>query len=282
MHLRSLLLPLLLAFAVTAVTAAEKVFDVTGVVRAPLEGGRIAVAHDAIAGYMPAMTMRFNVADASEAAVLKPGDRVQFRLHVDEESSKATDFVVLGHEAPAQQQASSLSARAAAAPRLREGDKVPDFSLLNEADQPLTNADLRGRLTVVTFIFTRCPVPEYCPAMALRFGELQKAILADPKLAGRARLLSITLDPENDRPAVLKAYGEAVGAKPAVWSFATGTSESIAQLTKAFSVYAQRNGVTIDHTLCTALIDADGRIREIWRGNGWRAEEVLAALSATE
>jgi protein SCO1/2 len=282
MQVRALVLAVCLSVAATAAIAAEKVFNVTGVVRASAENGRIAIAHDDIAGYMPAMTMRFNVADADEAAALKPGDRVQFRLHVDEDSSKATDFVVMGHEAAPQQKAAPPSANASATRRLREGDTVPDFSLLTETEKPLTSADLRGRLTVVTFIFTRCPVPEYCPAMALRFGQLQKAILADPKLASRARLLSITLDPENDRPAVLKAYGEAVGANPAVWNFATGSKEAIAQLTAAFSVYAQRNGVTIDHTLCTALIDGDGRIREIWRGNGWRAEEVVAALSGAE
>jgi protein SCO1 len=90
--------------------------------------------------------------------------------------------------------------------------------------------------------------------------------------------LSITLDPEFDRPEILKAYGEAVGANPAVWQFATGTKDEIAALTKAFAVYNERNGATLDHTLCTALIGPDGRVIEIWRGNGFRTEEVLAML----
>ena len=265
------------AVLVPQTKAVTRVFDVAGVIRAPMDAnGRITVAHENIAGLMPAMTMKFAVDVPAEAASLQAGDEVRFRLHVNDAVWTASDFVVVGREAippPIRAVASSTG-------RVREGDGVPEFALTTEAGEPLASSDLRGHVTLLTFIFTRCPVPEYCPAMALRFAQIQKAILADPKLAQSARLLSITLDPEFDRPAVLKAYGEAVGANPAVWEFATGSTDDIAALTKSFAVFNERNGVTLDHTLCTALVGADGRVREIWRGNGWRVDEVVAAIAS--
>lgn len=260
----------------TNARAAERVFDVTGIVRGQLEDGQIVIQHDKIPGYMPAMTMGFTLSDPTDATRLKNGDRVRFRFYVNETKSTAGNFVVTGSEAP-------IAAPAPAAPakvnRLRAGDAVPAFSLTDQENRPFTPAVLRERLTIVTFIFTRCPVPEYCPAMAVRFSQLQKAILADAKLGERVRLLSITLDSEFDRPEILKAYSEAVGANPAVWQFATGTKDEITALTKAFAVFNERNGATLDHTLCTALIGSDGRVIDIWRGNGWRIEELLTALA---
>jgi protein SCO1 len=251
--------------------AAEQIFTVTGVIRGQLDDGQLAICHDEIPGYMPAMTMAFVPGNPADAVRLKAGDRVRFRYRVNETKSTAEQFMVIGREA-------MLPTSATKSKRLRAGDAVPIFSLTDQNDQLFTSAALRDRLTIVTFIFTRCPVPEFCPAMALRFGELQKAILADPRLAARARLLSITLDPEFDRPEILTAYGKAVGADPAIWQFATGTKEEIAALTKAFAVYNERNGATLDHTLSTALVGPDGRVIELWRGNGWHIGEVLKAL----
>jgi protein SCO1/2 len=253
---------------------AERIFDVTGVVRSPAKEGRIVITHDEITGFMPAMTMGFSVAPSGEAAPLQVGDRVQFRLHVTETSSIATDFKLLGRTSSVAP--GNTSSRAAH--RLREGDRVPAFALLNQEGAPLTADVFGGHLTIVTFVFTRCPVPEYCPAIALRFGQLQRAIQSNPDLAARVRLLSISIDPEFDRPEILKAYGAAVGADPAIWQFATGEKTEIARISADFAVFTERNGVTLDHTLCTALIDADGRVVELWRGSGWRADEVIAAL----
>ena len=257
---------------------AEHVFPVSGIVRAPLTDGTLVITHEEIVGYMPAMTMRFKVAETArpQAAHFEVGDRVAFSLHVDEETERADDFRVLGDAAgqtPAV--ATNVGVR-----RLHEGDTMPQFSLVDEHYRPLTRASLRGHVTVLTFIFTRCPVPEFCPLMARRFAKLQKAIMADADLRGRAELLSVTLDPGFDRPEVLAAYGKAVGADPAIWHFATGAPNDVTVLVRAFSVYTERNGALLDHTLCTALIDANGRIVMLWRGNGWKTAEVLEALRA--
>ena len=264
----------------THLSAADQVYDVIGVIRAPLDSnGQVVIAHEAIAGLMPAMTMAFPVANPADAARLHLGDRVQFRLHVGPTSSTADDFIVSGNETPIVPTKVPIAGNAAR-PRLKEGDRVPEFSLKTEQSGKISSADFQGRFTLLTFIFTRCPIPEYCPAMALRFGKIQKEILARPALAGRVRLLSITLDPEFDRPEILKAYGRAVGANPAVWAFATGEKEQIAALAKSFAVFSERNGAVLNHTLCTALVGSDGRIIELWRGNGWSAEEALEAVAA--
>jgi protein SCO1 len=263
--------------AASPMLRAERVFAVTGVVAAQLDGGRIVVAHQEIVGFMPAMTMGFDVAGAAmlDASLLAAGDRVQFQLHLDGQRSLADHFQVVGRGA------TPSTAEPATPPvhRLQVGDLVPDFALIDENSRPITRAGLAGREILITFIFTRCPVPEFCPTLARRFGELQKTIVADPKLNGQVGLLSITLDPEFDRPEVLREYGRAVGAEPNVWHFATGAKTEVMPLVNAFSVYVERNGVLLDHTLCTALIDRHSRIVELWRGNDWEESEVLGAMA---
>lgn len=266
-------------FLVARAGAADQVFAATGVIRAPLDGDRIVIAHEDIPGFMPAMTMAFPVTHPAEAKALKVGDSVRFRLRVSETAASVEGFEVFGADVE-RAEAGSPRHPILRSHHLREGDALPDFSLVDETGAPLTAASLRGQFTVVTFIFTRCPVPEYCPAMALRFGELQKRILTDPQLAARVRLLSISFDPEFDRPEILKAYATAVGADPAAWHFATGEKSQVEALTKAFAVFVERNDVTLNHTLCTALVGPDGRIVSLWRGNGWRAGDVLRAVNA--
>lgn len=278
-RLRRFLLIIALLITSLRADASEQIYEVVGVVRARLDDGGVVIKHDEIPGFMAAMTMRFDPAEAKDTAQLKEGDRVRFRLRVTDESSLADRFVVTGKEAPANKSASAPSARPKVV-RVRAGDAVPAFSLIDETGAAVTTASLQGRFTVVTFIFTRCPIPEFCPAMNLKFSALQRAIAADTALAPRVKLLSVTLDPEFDRPEILAEYGKAVGAQPAFWSFATGEKSEIDALSKAFSVFTERNGVTLDHTLCTALLGPDGRVVEIWRGNGWKPEEILTAIRA--
>ena len=268
----------LLTIVMSGYAADPTSYDVTGVIRAPLQEGSVLIAHDEIPGFMAAMTMAFDVADRTAAARLRVDDRVRFKLLVTADDFVAADFVVIGRAVTPSPTPRTSTGKTAA--RLREGDVVPDFQLITEAGQPLTSGHLTDKYTVLTFIFTRCPVPEYCPALAQRFGALQKILQTQfsPAASAQVRLLSITLDPEFDRPEILAAYGEAVGADPTLWNFATGDKEVIDVLTKAISVYTERNGITLDHTLCTALIGPDGRVTQIWRGNGWALEELTQAL----
>ncbi|HEY8549583.1 MAG TPA: SCO family protein [Vicinamibacterales bacterium] len=256
---------------------ADHRYTVTGTVVAPPAGGEVQIAHEEIPGYMAAMTMPFRLADARDGERLAVGDRLRFTLRVGAQGARIEDIVVTGRDV--------LVARAASAParpsraRLRPGDAVPAFELIDQSGAKVTEADLRKTATVVTFLFTRCPVPEFCPLLVTRFKEIQEAVKKDPTLDGRVRLLAVTLDPEFDTPQVLEEYGRNRGADFSRWRFATGDPEQIAALARAFAVHSEKNGVFLDHTLATALIGEDGRVVEIWRGNGWKASEVLARIS---
>jgi protein SCO1/2 len=250
-------------------------FAVTGTVVAPPEGGRVMVAHHEIPGYMAAMTMPFALSPDQRHPALRPGDVVRFTLRVGPTTALAADVAVTGRDGRV---ADALAAPAApAARRLRVGDRVPDFSLVGHRGEPFTSARLRGRRTAVTFIFTRCPVPEFCPLMIQRFQEVQRAIAADPAM-GDAQLIGVTIDPAHDSPAVLDAYATARNVDAARWQLLTGPADQVGLLTRAFAVHVERNGVLIDHTLATAVIDAEGRVTGLWRGNRWTAAEVVEGL----
>jgi protein SCO1 len=249
----------------------ERVFTVRGIVRGAYQEGAIVIQHEEIPNFMPAMTMPFYV-DEPEARNLVPGDRVEFEFRVGE-TSRATRFRKLGRvETPV--------ASPATVGRLRDGDLLPAFSLVDQDGHALDESALRGRYTVVTFIFTRCPVPEFCPLIARKFQSLQAELRSRPGLpASDVQLLSLTLDPEFDRPSVLRAYGESLGADFRRWRFGTGESAEIERLTRLFAVRTERNAASLDHTLATALIGPDGRLVAIWRGNAWKPDDVLAKLS---
>lgn len=284
MTTKRLLMLLVVAMAITVTVVqtrrgapaspAARTFQVTGTVTSPIADRRVMVAHEDIPGYMPAMTMPFAVA-ADETASLQAGDRVRFTLRVTAEGAQAERFEVTGHDAAV---AAALSATTKPAlKRLKKGDEIPIVSLTTSEGRSLTSADLRGQVTAITFIFTRCPVPDFCPLMMRRFQEVQRE-LESRDAPPDVRLLAVTLDPAFDTPQVLQAYGVSKGVNAARWQLATGTSEEIAKLTSAFSIHVERGGVLIDHTLATAVIGRDGRVVEIWRGNGWAASELLEVL----
>ena len=246
-------------------------FPVTGVVVSTVEKGVVRVAHEDIPGYMPAMTMAFAVG-TGESTALAVGDRVRFSLRVAPDGVTAERFAVVGRAAPAATRASG------SVERLTRGDRLPSISLIDEQGRALTERDFTGRATFVTFVYTRCPLPEFCPAITSRFKQLQAALVTDPSLPQNTRLLSVTLDPTYDTPAVLKDYGRAIGADPSRWSFASGDPAEVLKVARAFSVYVEQNGAILDHTLATALVDGNGEVREIWRGNGWNVNDLVAAL----
>ena len=251
-------------------------FAVQGVVTAQAQGS-MTVAHDAIPGYMPAMTMPFTLGDAAPA--LAPGDRVRFTLRVAAEGATAEAITIVGSEPAIARAVTAAGARGVG--RLKRGDGLPAFSLIAQDGRRFTAGDLRRGRTAVTFIFTRCPMPEFCPLMVKRFQQIQRELKSDPSLRD-ARLVSVTLDPEFDTPPVLAAYAKAMGADADRWQFLTGEPDQIARLAGAFSIHVARQGVFLDHTLATAVVDADGRLVEIWRGNGWSARDVLEVLRREE
>ena len=256
-------------------------YEVRGVVRgiAP-DHSTLEVEHEAVLGFMPAMTMPFIVQNPKDSAALRIGDAISFRFSVTDRDSwidqirkiNASEVHVPAQAAPAPNVEPST--------RLRAGDPMPAFELTDQVGNALTLDTFRGRPFVLTFFFTRCPVPNFCPLMTRNFATLQIEIKAGTGPLAETRLLSISFDPEHDTPAVLQEQAQHENADPVRWSFATGTPTQIKELTGRFSVLVQPETGTVSHSLAIALIDADGRVVEIWRGNGWKPEEVLAKIKA--
>jgi protein SCO1 len=265
----------------------ERVFEVKGWVRSiASDRATITIKHEEIPGFMPAMTMPFYLKDPSLADGLANGDPVTFRFVVGETDSwidriEKIDPAELAVETSVQgRQTNPLRARI---PRLEEGDLVPSFQLVNQEGEPFETGELYGKAVVVTFIFTRCPVPNFCPLMSKNFRALQQKLDDEPDLRNRAHLLSVTIDPEFDTPRILRAYANAFTDTTENWTFATGDPDRIEEMTRRFSIFIdpESGNGTIDHALGTALIGPDGHLVAIWRGNQWTPEEILDRLSTT-
>ncbi|MEO6872198.1 MAG: SCO family protein, partial [Chthoniobacterales bacterium] len=258
-------------------------YQARGLIRGlPPDHKTLDIQHEDIAGFMPSMTMPFELRNEKEISGLQIGDAVSFRLNVTQNDSwidqiQKIDPATLHLPTPAP------TARSVKSDRLHEGDVMPPFHLVDQNNQPISLATFRGHPLVITFIFTRCPLPNFCPRMSRDFAELQKSIKASStEPLASTRLLSISFDPAHDSPAVLQHYGQAEGADPSVWLLATGKPAEIQRLTKGFSVLVQLESGTISHSLATALIDKKGVIEKIWRGNAWTPAEVLQELEHDE
>jgi protein SCO1/2 len=163
---------------------------------------------------------------------------------------------------------------------LGPGDRIADAALVDQDGAPMRVADLRGHAAVVSFIYTRCPLPEYCPTIEARLGAVQLAIKADQALAG-TRVLAVTLDPAHDTPPVLAVHARERHADPSVWRFASGTADAIDAFGRQFGLAVTRTSSEpsgIEHNLRTVILDPDLRIVAVLTGSDWPASEAISAL----
>lgn len=240
-----------------------------------LDTGQVLLKHGAVVGYMDAMTMPFQVADRASILQRRPGDLVAATLVVEPTRVFLENVVVTG-TAPLPEAAAARPV-AEGVHVLAPGDPVPTVALTNQSGQPASLADWTGAAGVVTFIYTRCPLPDFCPLMDARFAEIQ-ALAADPALAGKVRLLSVSFDPANDTPAVLTAHAARAGAKPG-WAFATAPPAIVDRFAAEFGVNVIREtDGSITHNLRTAVIGPDGRVAAVYSGNDWTAAELVDDL----
>lgn len=259
--------------------AAPLTFEVRGILRAiDFAGQSVTVEHEEIPRYMPAMTMPFNVKTMSEVEPLRAGDGIGFRLVVNDKTSWIEGVRKVDPATVQLSQKHVDVAFSGESERLKEGDHLPAFQLVDSKNREITRDTFAGKPLLLTFIFTRCPIPNFCPLMTDNFRQIEQVIAAEPLLAEQLQLLSISFDSEFDTPEVLAKYGARHTQDMDRWRFATGAAGETQRLTKAFSVYVQPESGTISHGLCTALVGADGTIRKLWRGNAWKPEEVIAAL----
>jgi protein SCO1/2 len=240
------------------------------------ERSEVVIKHGDIQGFMPGMTMPFTVKDGALLQGKEPGDLVTATLVVGEVQAHLSTLVKTGHtavETPAPPPP----------PDIREpGDQLSDGTLVDQNGVATSLSSYRGHRVALTFIYTRCPLPEFCPLMDRHFAAVQKTVSSTPALAD-VRLVTVTIDPAFDTPAVLRTYAARKGADPKIWSFLTGEPADVNQFGSQLGVYVEHNpqsAIDITHNLRTAVIDPDGRLVKVHNGNSWTPTELVADLTA--
>jgi len=263
----------------------QQVFQVKGVVKKlDTNGKALEIRHEEIPDYMPAMTMPFEAKNPKEIAGLKPGDAISFRLTVTDTDSWIDQVqpVAASNATPATAASSTPTGSDGvvirAAEPLQVGDPLPEYHFTNELGQAVSTKQFKGQALAITFIFTRCPLPNFCPRMSSNFAEVQKKLLARPNGPTNWQLLTISFDPEFDTPTILKAHAERLGADPKRWQFLTGAPPEIMALSQQVGQTFWREEGALNHNLRTVVVDAAGRIQKIITGNTWTSDELVQEL----
>jgi protein SCO1 len=239
---------------------------------------QVTLDHDAIPGFMDAMTMPYKLKDANIMGELHPGDvlTADVLVPVDPNANTLLDHIVVVAEARPDYRPKVVYHVPAA------GDSVPDFKLRNQDGRAIHLSQFRGQALLVTFIYTRCPLPDFCPRVTHNFAAIEAKLSADPALLAKTHLVCVSFDPDNDTPARLRAYGATyIGsdAKSAFahWDFAVPEKDVLKQMALYFDVgFSTAADSTITHTLSTTLIGPDGKVVRFYPGNDWTVEQVLA------
>jgi protein SCO1 len=244
---------------------------------------RATINHEEIKGFMAAMTMPYNVHDPKQLEGIAPGDLINAKLIVLSNDAYLTDVKKVGQaplpkppaEAPAPTASSGFEL-------LKPGDAVPDTNFLDQDGKKRTFRSFKGSTVLLTFIYTKCPLPTFCPLMDRHFASIQKKMKDEPTLKGRVHLVTVSFDPLTDTPPVLKEHARKLEADLKSWTFLTGDRDEIDQFSARFGVSVARATTDqrdITHNLRTAIVDADGKLVKVYIGNEWTPEQVLGDLA---
>lgn len=256
---------------------AAKTYAVRGTVRDVQPGGTsVVVAHDAVAGYMDAMTMPFRAQTPRELAGLRAGDRITFQLHVTSTDSWI-DQVSLTGTAPAER-ARSSPPTPAPVPSPPHHHPLLDCKFTNELGQAVSLGEFKGQALAITFFFTRCPIPNYCPRLSRNFQEASQRLAAMPNAPTNWHFLSVSFDTAFDTPPVLKAYGERYQYDPRHWSFLTGAPDKVAELASQSDVKFDREAGLFSHNFRTLIIDAAGKLQMAFPVGGDLSEAIVEEM----
>jgi protein SCO1/2 len=244
----------------------------------------VRLAHEDIPGLMQGMTMSFGVQEGESLEGLQLGDLVRATLIVSDFNARLAGIERTGH-APLEKDANPdpLASPPARPPLdlLEPGQPVPDQSFIDQDGQPFSLASTRGRAVALTFIYTRCPLPDFCPLMDRNFLAAQRAVEARTDLQGRVQFLSVSFDPEFDTPPVLRRHAETLGAHLDTWRFLTAGPDAIDDFATRFGVsVAREDGGTLAHNLRTAVIGPDGLVLVLLSGTDWTAAQLVSELAA--
>ncbi len=263
---------LFLLASLAACAPEKQTYHVRGtVVSVEAEGAQLRVAHEEIPGFMPAMTMNFDLAPGLPIGDLRPGEEIRFTLERTPRTLRITRIERRGDAGEsgvrAVEEGSDLAPQRAR--------KAPPIRLTDQAGRPFDLAALEGKAVLLDFIFTRCTGP--CPILTASHVRLQRRLPA--RVAGRVHFLSVTLDPAHDTPSRLRAYARSQGANLASWSFLTGSPEAVAEVLSAYHVgRARLPDDALNHTIVTYLIDTEGFIRKHYLGLDHDPDGLMADL----
>jgi protein SCO1/2 len=259
----------------------EKTFSVRGKVIST-DATHVTLDHDAVPGFMEAMTMPYKLKDPSVVSELHPGDRITARIVVQQDAAGFRDpeldnIVVIAQARPDYRPAVDYHI-----PQV--GETVPDFGLLNQSGRTIRLSQFKGKILVTTFIYTRCPLADYCPRMSHNFAEIDKALKEDRSLYSETHLLSISFDPSYDTPSVLRSYGGAYTGNYTKetfshWDFAAPPEKELPEVTRFFGVgVTPGENKTLNHSLSTVVIGKDGKIAVWFPTNDWKSADVVTAI----
>jgi protein SCO1/2 len=244
----------------------------------------IELKNEEIPGFMAPMTMEYKLTDPAAAGEMHPGDTISATL-LDDGGANASgdmrlaDVVILTQAQPDYKPAVQYHVPT-------PGDLVPDFTLLNQSGKTIDLHRFRGRVLAMTFIYTRCPLTDYCPRMSRNFAQIDHALQADPGLYRQTHLLSVSFDPAYDTPQVLRLYGGSYTGRFAQetfqhWDFAAPPVAELPAMEQYFSVgVTPGDHGTLQHSLSTVVIGKDGKVVAFWPTNDWTPAEVLARIKA--
>jgi len=263
-------------FAQAASETATRSFDARGVIlEIKANGAQVVIRHEAIANYMEGMTMPFHVKNPAALSGLKRGDQVTFQLHITDDESWVDHFQKIGTV--------SLEENKTAPPPVATSAPHPNKSLLdykftNELGQAVSFNDFRGQALAITFFYTRCPLPDYCPRLSKNFQEATRKLEAMTNAPTNWHFISVSFDPQFDTPQSLQNYGLSYGYDPAHWSFFTGPQDKIAQLAHGVGVVYETDNGTINHNFRTLIVDPEGRLQTVFPVSGDLSDQIVSEI----
>lgn len=249
------------------------------VVAVDARGSSVVVDHQAIPGFMDAMTMSYPVRDVRILAPLNVGDEITADVVV------ASDGAYLDNIVVTKKGTGDKSAPPSSEHEPQPGEKVPDFAFVNQDGKRIHLNSFEGHVLLVTFVYTRCPFPDFCPLVSRNFAQVYSATRKNPALASKLRLLTVSFDPEHDTPKILHAYGESfrdeAGAIPFDrWEFAVAPQEDLKKIASYFGLFFTSEGGQIVHSLSTTVISPEGTVYKWYEDNQWTPSDLVADATA--
>ena len=244
----------------------------------------VTLKHDAIPGLMDAMTMAYRLEDASTLSELHPGDLITATLLADHDAAgpknmRLKEVVIIAQARPDYKPTVQYHVPAV-------GDPVPNFTLLNQSDHKISLNQFHGKVVAMTFIYTRCPLSDYCPRMSHNFAEIDKALQSNAALYSQTHLLSVSFDPTYDTPKVLRSYGSAYTGNYVKetfqhWDFAAPSVAELPKMEQYFDVgVTPGQSGTLQHSLSTVIIGKDGKVIAFYPTNDWTPAQILAVIKS--